>query len=193
MYAFIEGKIEECNPACVVLNCGGIGYQIEISLSTYSKIKNLNRVRLLIHQVIREDSYLFYGFFNEDERQLFRFLITVSGVGAATARMILSSLTTDETVKAILDGRAGLLQSVKGIGAKTAQRIILELRDKLAKDPLSEQKNTVSNNKNFEEALSALVMLGFAKNAVEKVLNHLMETNQDQSVEQLIKQALKSL
>lgn len=193
MYAFVEGKIEECNPAYAVLNCGGIGYQLEISLNTYAKIKDLETVRLLVHQLVREDTHLFYGFFTEEERQLFRFLITVSGVGAATARIILSSLTIEETVKAILDDNARVLQSVKGIGAKTAQRIVLELRDKLSKDPLSEQKTVAPGNKSQEEALSALIMLGFNKNAVEKVLNRLVSTDKDQSVEQLIKQALKLL
>jgi Holliday junction DNA helicase RuvA len=134
MYSFIEGEIDSLNPAYAVLNCSGIGYEIAISLNTYSMIKTLNRCRLVTHLVVREDAHLLFGFFTEEERILFRHLISVSGVGANTARLILSSVPPYELSEAIINGKVAILQKVKGIGGKTAQRIIIDLKDKLVKD-----------------------------------------------------------
>lgn len=192
MYNYIFGRIDEAAPAYAVIDCNGVGYLLEITLNTYSVIKDLEEVKLLVHEVVREDAYLLFGFFNESERNLFRLLTSVSGVGAATARIMLSSLTVEELTQAIVDGDVKRVQKVKGIGAKTAQRIILELRDKV--NPLDNVSTTqtvvASSNANATEALSALVMLGFPRPASEKVVGIVTEKNPDASVEEIIKLAL---
>lgn len=193
MYNYISGRLDEATPTYAVIDCGGVGYLLEITLNTYSKIKDMQQVKLLVHEIVREDAHLLIGFFDSAEREMFRLLISVNGVGAATARMMLSSLTVDELMRAIVDNDAKRVQKVKGIGAKTAQRIILELRDKV--DPAAMMGSegiapTITNNKNSEEALSALVMLGFPKAAAEKVLNKVADSNPAASVEELIKLAL---
>ena len=194
MYAFIEGKISDINPANVVINCQGVGYDISISVNTYSKIKDLESCRLHTHLVVREDAMILFGFAGEDERSSFRHLITVSGVGAGTARLILSSLTPEELSEAIVSGDAGLLQRVKGIGGKTAQRIIIDLKDKFARDPGIREILGSEHNTKKEEALSALTMLGFNKamagKAIEKIIK---QEGASVNVEQLIKGALKVL
>ncbi len=192
MYAFIEGKISEITPASVVIDCHGVGYDISISVNTYSQIKDLGSCRLLTHLAVREDAMVLFGFANEQERVLFRHLISVSGVGAGTARLILSSLTPEEVSGAIASGNVPLLQRVKGIGGKTAQRIIIDLKDKLGKDPgLKEFLGTPHNTKK-EEALSALTMLGFNKTLAEKTIDKILKDESTSvSVEQLIKSALK--
>lgn len=194
MYAFIEGKIEAINPATVVIDCNGVGYDISISVNTFSQIKSLKACRLLTHLAVREDAMVLFGFYGEDERSLFRHLITVSGVGAGTARLILSSMSPGEVTDAIVSGNAGLLQRVKGIGGKTAQRIIIDLRDKLGRDhPAADILGSPHNTKK-EEALSALSMLGFNKNLAEKTIDKILRDDGGSvSVEQLIKQALKVL
>ena len=194
MYAFIEGKIEAINPTTVVIDCNGVGYDISISVNTFSQIKSLKVCRLLTHLAVREDAMVLYGFYGEDERSLFRHLITVSGVGAGTARLILSSMSPGEVTEAIVTGNAGLLQRVKGIGGKTAQRIIIDLRDKVGKDhPAGDNFGSPHNTKK-EEALSALSMLGFNKNLAEKTVDKILrDEGGSLSVEQLIKQALKVL
>lgn len=194
MYSFIEGKITEKNPAFAVIETGGIGYMVNISLNTFSKIKDLDRCKILTHLVVREDAFILYGFATEEERHLFRHLITVSGVGANTARIILSSLSTSEVADAITTNNVTILQSVKGIGAKTAQRIIVDLKDKLSKDKSVTEIFETSYNTLKEEALSGLLILGFGKNAAAKALDKILKTKGSPStVEQLIKDALKVL
>lgn len=194
MFNYIKGRLDEANPAYAVIDCGGVGYLLEITLNTYSAIKDLTDVKLLVHEVVREDAHLLVGFYTAAERDMYRLLISVNGVGAATARIMLSSLTVDELSRAILDQDVKRVQKVKGIGAKTAQRILLELRDKI--DPFASQTSAdgilspSSGNKNREEALSALVMLGFPKAASEKVVNKMAEGNPEASVEELIKLSL---
>lgn len=193
MYNYIKGKLEEANPAYAVVDCGGVGYLLEITLNTYSTIKDLAEVKLLVHEVIREDAHLLIGFYTAAERDMFRMLISVNGVGAATARIMLSSLTVDELTRAIVDQDVKRVQKVKGIGAKTAQRILLELRDKVdpfATSSLAEGGAPATVNRNSEEALSALVMLGFPKAASEKVVSKMADANPSASVEELIKLAL---
>lgn len=192
MYNYIRGTIDEVNPAYAVIDCQGVGYLLEITLNTYSEIKDLSETKLLVHEVVREDAHLLFGFYTSDERDLFRLLLGVNGVGAATARMMLSSLTVDELSKAILDQDVKRVQKVKGIGAKTAQRILLELRDKI--DPLAGHTASgtaaTSTSANADEALSALVMLGFPRPASEKVIGIVTKTDPTASVEEIIKQAL---
>lgn len=196
MIAYLEGKIYEKNPAYLILDCGGIGYMINISLYTYSNIPDSGTVKIFTHLAIREDAHILYGFANEDEKELFKILITVSGVGPNTARVILSSYAPGEIKKAILENDPGVLQSVKGIGAKTAQRIVVDLRDKLKKDEYAKDGFlTVSDNTTKKEALSALVMLGFSKNSIEKVLDKITVSDEGKnlSAEALVKEALKRL
>ena len=190
MYNYIKGKLDEATPAYAVVDCGGIGFLLETTVNTYSQIKDLGEVKLLVHEVVREDAHLLFGFYTESEREMFRLLIGVNGIGSATARIMLSSLTVEELTRAIVKR----VQKVKGIGAKTAQRILLELRDKV--DPFATQSLTgdnlvaASGNKNREEALSALVMLGFPKAASEKVVAKVVESNPGATVEEIIKLTL---
>ena len=193
MYEYIHGKITGLTPANAVIEAGSIGYFINISLNTYSLVNGKDQAKLFLHQVVREDAHLLYGFAEEAERELFRLLISVNGIGSSTALMMLSSLNPAEIREAILSENVNLLKSIKGIGAKTAQRVIIDLKDKIGKGPATDQilisstDNTIRN-----EALSALVMLGFAKNTVEKVLDKLLKNDPSLDVEELIKQALKS-
>lgn len=192
MYAFIEGFIDSLNPASAVINCKGVGYNIAISLNTYSLIKGKSECRLLTHLVVREDAQILFGFASEDERILFRHLISVSGVGANTARLILSSLTPADVSEAIINARVGTLQRVKGIGGKTAQRIIIDLKDKLVKDGGIKEILGTTHNTNKEEALSALTLLGFNRNQSEKTIDKIIQDEGSAiTVEQLIKNALK--
>lgn len=192
MYSFIEGEIDSLNPAYAVINCGGMGYEVAISLNTYTVIKSVSRCRLLTHLVVREDAHILFGFSTEEERVLFRHLISVSGVGANTARLILSSIPPYELSEAIVNGKVAVLQKVKGIGGKTAQRIIIDLKDKLVKDTGIKDILQTSHNTVKEEALSALTLLGFNKAIAEKTLDKiLIDSGNSISVEQLIKSALK--
>jgi holliday junction DNA helicase RuvA len=193
MYEFIRGAVADLNPASVVVDAGGIGYFINISLNTYSKVSGKQEANLLIHQVVREDAHVLYGFAEKRERDLFRNLISVSGVGAGTAIMMLSSLNPDEIVAAVATGNVDVLKGVKGIGAKTAQRIIIDLRDKLGKIPESGQILISPDNTLQNEALSALVMLGFAKKDAEKAVSKIIKDNPEATVERVIKTALKRL
>ncbi|MDA3892111.1 MAG: Holliday junction branch migration protein RuvA [Salinivirgaceae bacterium] len=192
MYEYIEGKIAELTPASVVIDNQGIGFFISISLNTYSALSGKDQAVVFIHQVIREDTNMLFGFYNKGEREIFRQLISVSGIGANTARMMLSSLSPSEITEAILTGNVKVLNSVKGIGAKTAQRVIVDLKDKVGKSEISDDFLRSQSNTNHEEALSALVMLGFAKNTVDKVLDKILSANPKAEVEELVKQALKS-
>ena len=193
MYAFISGKLAEITPTYAIVDNQGIGYFINITVNTYSQIKNLKEVKLFTHLVVREDAQLLFGFAKENERLLFLMLITVSGVGANTARLILSSLTTEETYQAITTGNVGVLQSVKGIGGKTAQRIVIDLKDKLMKQDIQLEKITTTHNTLKDEALSGLLILGFNKNIAEKAMSKVLKQTEIDSVEQLIKEALKIL
>jgi len=193
MYDFIKGKLIEKNPASAVVDCNGVGYLINISLNTYSKLKDENCL-LYTHLAVREDAMSLYGFFDKDERQLFRMLISVSGVGSSTAQLILSSLSPEKAVEAIVNNNISMLQSVKGIGNKTAQRIILDLKDKISKVNISKDILTSAHNTNREEALLGLVMLGFSKQSAEKTLDRIISQKGDAlSVEDLIKLALQNL
>ena len=193
MYDYISGKVAERNPAYVVLENEGIGYFIQISLNTFSALAESSHAKLYTHLAIREDAHVLYGFFHQSERTLFQLLITVSGVGANTARLILSSLTTSETIDAIATANVHVLQSVKGIGGKTAQRIVVDLKDKVGKAGISSEKMEPSYNTIKSEALSGLLILGFNKNAAEKVLDKLLQNDAEATVEKLIKEALKLL
>ena len=194
MYSFISGKVAEKNPAYVVIDNQGIGYLINITLNTFTAIGEQAEAKLYVHLAIREDAHVLYGFYTEEERSLFLQLITVSGVGCNTARLILSSLTVKETVDAISSNNTKAIQSVKGIGAKTAQRIIVDLHDKISKLNISEgEKTPIGYNTSKEEALSALMVLGFNRTSIEKVLDKLMSQMGNPSVEQLIKEALRLL
>ncbi|MFZ2338293.1 MAG: Holliday junction branch migration protein RuvA [Bacteroidales bacterium] len=193
MIDYITGRIAELTPAFVVVDNGGIGYFASISLSTYSRLEGKTECRLLVHEVIREDSHQLFGFSGKDERDMFRLLITVSGVGANTARMMLSSLTHDELEKAILGSDVNTLKGIKGIGLKTAQRIIVDLKDKIGKHTGTGEIFAFTDNTKREEALSALVMLGFGKSAVLKALDGIIRQEKNLTVEDLIKRALKSL
>jgi Holliday junction DNA helicase RuvA len=193
MIDYIKGTIAQTSPTYINLETGGIGYFINISLTTFSKLENKSEIKILIHEVIREDSHQLYGFADATERDIFRLLISVTGVGANTARMMLSSLSPEEIEKAILGSDVNLLKSVKGIGLKTAQRIIVDLKDKVGKHAGSGEIFAFSDNTNREEALSALVMLGFAKNAVSKVLDKIVREEKNLTVEDIIKRALKNL
>lgn len=193
MYEYIRGAVADLNPASVVVDAGGIGYFINISLNTYSKVSGKQDVNLLIHQVVREDAHVLYGFYERRERDLFRNLISVSGVGAGTAIMMLSSLNPDEIVAAVATGNVDVLKAVKGIGAKTAQRIIIDLKDKLGKIPESGQILISPDNTLQNEALSALVMLGFAKKDAEKAVSKIIKDDPEATVERVIKTALKRL
>ena len=193
MIDYITGRIAELSPAFVIIDNGVIGYFASISLSTYSRLEGKSDCRLLVHEVIREDSHQLYGFSDKEERDMFRLLITVSGVGAGTERMMLSSLSHNELEKAILGSDVNSLKGIKGIGIKTAQRIIVDLKDKVGKQTGTGEIFAFTDNTRREEALSALVMLGFGKSAVLKVLDRIIRDEKNLTVEELIKRALKSL
>ena len=199
MYSFIEGTLIEKKPAFAVINCNGVGYLLQISLHTYSSLpdpsaENAVFCRLLTHLIVREDALVLFGFASEDERLIFKQLITVSGIGANTARLIFSSLSPDEVRNAIVRGDTSLIQSVKGIGNKTAQRIIVDLRDKLEKTGVQGEFLETQYNTKKDEALSGLVMLGFSKPLAEKTIDRIIRTEGSVlSVEDLIKTALRML
>ncbi len=197
MFEFIKGTIIEVNPSYVVLEANNIGYFVNISLFTYTQIQDKKETKLLVHEIIREDSWTLYGFLERSERNFFLLLLSVSGIGANTARMMLSSLTVCELEEAILSNNVNLIKSIKGIGLKTAQRVIVELKDKIVKGTGSESTSMLSalsaNNQVKQEAMEALTMLGFNKNATEKVLDKLLRENPNMNVEQAVKQALRIL
>jgi len=193
MIDYIKGKLTELTPTFVIVENEGIGYFVNISLSTFSRLEGRDEYKILIHEVIREDSHQLFGFADREERDIFRLLISVSGIGAGTARMILSSLSHDEIEKAILGSDVNTLKSIKGIGLKSAQRIIVDLKDKVGKQSGTGEIFAFTDNTKREEALSALVMLGFGKSAVFKVLDRIIRDEKNLTVEELIKKALKSL
>ena len=196
MIDYIKGAVTELTPAEVTIECGGIGYQMQISLNTFATLNNQPNVKLYVYESIREDAHVLFGFAEKHERELFLQLISVSGVGPSTARMILSSLNSRELEVAIASGDAALLQTVKGIGAKTAQRIIVDLKDKIQ---LSDESGAVSIpakdelSSNGQAAVSALVMLGFVQKSSQKVVSKILKEDPSLSVEAIIKYALKRL
>lgn len=193
MIDYITGRVTELNPAFAVVECNGIGYSINISLNTYAVLDRADSCKILIHEAIREDAYILYGFADADERDLFRNLITVSGVGAGTARMVLSSMKPADLRRAITEGDVNIIKSVKGIGLKTAQRIIVDLKDKIGKHTGSGEIIAFSDNTAREEALSALVMLGFARNSAAKAVDNLLKEERSLPVEEIVRRALKLL
>lgn len=193
MYEYIRGIIIERNPAHIIIEAGGIGYFVNISLNTYSKFNLKKEGLIYLHQVIRDDAHVFYGFADKSERDLFRNLISVNGVGANTAIMMLSSLNPDEIAVAVTTENVAVLKAVKGIGIKTAQRIIIDLKDKLGKLYETDQIFLSPNNTILNESLSALVMLGFVKRDAEKVVSKILQEQPQTTVEGVIKQALKRL
>lgn len=192
MFEFLEGRFEETTPSYIVVNCSSIGYRVEISLTTYTDLKDKNSGRLFVHQIVREDAQLLFGFSSKKERTVFRALISVSGIGANTARMMLSSLSADELIRAVVKEDVGAIKAVKGIGIKTAQRVIIELKDTFSKFEVSDMEPQ-SYNKNKEEALLALQTLGFNKVLIEKALDKILKEKSDYGVEELIRLALKIL
>ncbi len=193
MIDYITGTVTELNPAGVVVECNGIGYGINISLNTYTALDKAVTCKILIHESIREDAHLLYGFATAEERDLFRQLISVSGVGAGTARMMLSSVTPSDLREAIISGDTAILKAIKGIGLKTAQRIIVDLKDKIGKHSGSGEILAFSDNTAREEALSALVMLGFARSSATKVIDNILRENRKLQVEEIVRKALKLL
>lgn len=191
MIEYIKGRVESLNPASVVMEtAGGVAYLLNISLSTFSALEGTTETRLLVHEAIREDAWVLYGFADERERSVFRMLIGVSGVGANTARMILSSITAPELEQVIASGDPARLKAVKGVGAKTAQRIIVDLKDKIKVDELTLSIQPTVTNDTYDEALAALVMLGFQRQQSQKVLKKLFDANPSITVEAAIKRAL---
>jgi Holliday junction DNA helicase RuvA len=193
MITHIQGKLVEKNPTDVVIDCNGVGYLLNISLHTYSQIPDQENLKLYAYLIVREDAHTLYGFSSVSEREIFKLLLSVSGIGASTARTMLSSLTPQQVKEGIAHGDVALIQSIKGIGAKTAARVILDLKDKVIKVYDIDEVSVSRNNTNKDEALSALEVLGFAKKQSERILDKLLSQQPDSNVETLIKDALKNL
>ena len=193
MITQIRGRLVEKNPTYVVVDCAGVGYLLHVSLQTYSSLPTDENIRLFTHLSIREDAHTLYGFITKTEREVFKLLISVSGVGPSIARTMLSSMNSEEVQNAIASENVALIQSVKGIGAKTAQRVIVDLKDKILKTFDIDEVYLSSNNTNKEEALSALEVLGFNRRQSEKVITAILKSTPNETVELLIKKALKNL
>jgi Holliday junction DNA helicase RuvA len=193
MISHINGRLVEKSPTYVVIECSGVGYKLNISLNTYSNLGEDENCKLFTEFIVREDAQLLYGFKDVSERRLFQLLISVSGVGPATALLVLSSADAEEIQQAILSGNAAWFKGVKGIGPKSAQRIIIDLKDKVSKENISSDNSIGLNNTLKEESLSALVNLGFNKNSAEKMIQKIITSNPSAAVEDVIKQALKGL
>lgn len=198
MIEYIKGELTEITPAMAVIECNGLGYGINVSLNTYSAIQGKKEVKLYIYESIREDAYILYGFATKQERELFLLLISVSGIGGNTARMILSALTPSELCNVISSGNDKLLKTVKGIGLKTAQRIIVDLKDKISTTDIGTSTTSApisitANNEIYEEAIAALTMLGFAQAPSQKVVAAILKEEPEAAVEKVIKLALKTL
>lgn len=194
MIEFLNGRLIEKNPAYSVIECNGVGYYVNISLQTFEKMGTSESCKLFIHMVVREDAHSLFGFAERQERQLFRNLISVSGIGPNTARIILSSYKSEDIFVAIANDNIDLLKSIKGIGAKTAQRIVIDLKDKVAKDLPQLEISSLQDNTTKDEALSALAVLGFDRNRSMKVLQKIYSGNSSElSVEQVLKEALRQL
>ena len=198
MIEYIKGEIAELSPANAIIDCNGLGYAVNISLNTYAAIQGKKECKLYIYEAIREDAYVLYGFIDKQERELFLLLISVSGIGGNTARMILSALSPSELINAISTGNANLLKTVKGIGLKTAQRVIVDLKDKIKPGGIAAGTTdipafTAANAQVQEEAIAALTMLGFAQAPSQKVVMAILKEDAGAPVEQVIKLALKRL
>ncbi|MFH4968526.1 Holliday junction branch migration protein RuvA [Gaetbulibacter sp. M240] len=193
MITHLQGKLIEKNPTYVVIDCNGVGYMIHISLHTFTQIPDAENLKLYTYLQVKEDSHTLFGFSSVAEREIFKLLISVSGVGASIARTMLSSLTPKQVREGIATGDVALIQSIKGIGAKTAQRVILDLKDKILKIYDIDEVSPVGGNTNRDEALSALEVLGFVKKQAERVVDKFLMSEPDANVETIIKQALKNL
>jgi holliday junction DNA helicase RuvA len=193
MITHIQGKLVEKTPTQVVIDCGGVGYHINISLHTYSLLPSTDFIKLFTYLQIKEDSHTLFGFIEKSEREIFKMLLSVSGIGASIARTMLSSLEPKQIINAIASGDVLIIQSIKGIGTKTAQRVILDLKDKMLKLYDIDEVSMSQSNTNRDEALSALEVLGFIRKASERIVEKIVKENPDSSVEFIIKQALKNL
>jgi len=193
MIAHIQGKLVEKSPTEIVIDCSGVGYHINISLHTFGLLPNTDFVKLFTHLLVKEDSHSLYGFVEKSEKEIFKLLISVSGIGANIARTMLSTIEPKQIIHAIASGDVGTIQSIKGIGAKTAQRAILDLKDKVLKLYNLDEVSVSQSNTNKDEALSALEVLGFVRKSSEKVVEKIVAAMPDATVETIIKQALKNL
>ena len=193
MITHIQGKLVEKTPTDVVIDCNGVGYHINISLHTYSLLPKTDSIKLFTHLIIKEDAHSLYGFVEKSEKEIFKMLLTVSGIGAGIARTMLSSLEPKQIISALASGNVSTIQSIKGIGAKTAQRAILDLKDKVLKIYDLDEVSMSQSNTNRDEALSALEVLGFIRKASEKIVDKVLTDNPEATVETIIKQALKNL
>ncbi len=193
MIAQLQGKLVEKTPTQVVIDCGGVGYHVNISLHTYSLLPSTDHIKLYTHLQIKEDAHTLFGFVEKSEREIFKMLLSVSGIGASIARTMLSSLDPKQITNAIALGDVVTIQTIKGIGSKTAQRVILDLKDKVLKLYDIDEVSMSQSNTNRDEALSALEVLGFVRKASERVVEKIIKESPDGSVEYIIKQALKNL
>lgn len=193
MITHLQGKLTEKTPTEVVIDCSGVGYQVNISLHTYSLLPNTDNIKLYTYLQIKEDSHTLFGFVEKSEREIFIMLLSVSGIGASIARTMLSSIEPKQIIQAIGSGDVGTIQSIKGIGVKTAQRVILDLKDKVLKLYDLNELSMVQNNTNKDEALSALEVLGFVRRISEKIVEKIVRENPTATAEFIIKQALKNL
>ena len=193
MIAHIQGKLVEKAPTQVVIDCGGVGYDVNISLHTYSLLPNTDFIKLYVHLQIKEDAHTLFGFVEKSEREIFKLLLSVSGIGASIARTMLSSLDPKQITNAIASGDVVTIQSIKGIGSKTAQRVILDLKEKVLKLYDLDEVSMSQSNTNRDEALSALEVLGFVRKTSEKIVEKIVKEDPEASVESIIKKALKNL
>ena len=193
MIAHLQGKLVEKTPPQVIIDCGGVGYHVNISLHTYSLLPNTDYIKLYTHLQIKEDAHTLFGFSEKSEREIFKLLLSVSGIGASIARTMLSSLDPRQITNAIASGDVITIQSIKGIGSKTAQRVILDLKEKILKLYDLDEVSMSQNNTNRDEALAALEVLGFVLKASEKIIEKIIKEDPDAAVETIIKKALKSL
>lgn len=193
MITHIKGRLVEKNPSYVVIDCNGVGYYIHITVNTYEKIPNEENLKLHTHLLVREDAHILYGFADALEREMFRMLLNVNGVGASTARMVLSTLTPQEFQEAVVTDNVATIKSVKGVGPKSAQKIIIELKDKLSKGIDINNLTIPGSNKIKDEALNALEVLGFSSKQIEPILERFLKEDSSITVEELIKRTLKSM
>ena len=193
MIAHLQGKLVEKNPTEVIIDCNGVGYHVNISLHTYSLLPNSEAIKLFTYLQIKEDSHTLFGFVEKSEREIFKMLLSVSGIGASIARTMLSSLEPKQIIQAIASGDLATIQSIKGIGSKTAQRVLLDLKDKVLKLYDLDEVSMIQNNTNKDEALSALEVLGFVRKSSERVVEKIVKENPEATVESIIKLALKNL
>jgi len=193
MIAHLQGKLVEKTPTEVVIDCAGVGYHVNISLHTYSLLPKTDFIKLFTHLQVKEDSHTLFGFFEKSEREIFKLLISVSGIGASIARTMLSSLEPKQIIEAIGSGDVSTVQSIKGIGVKTAQRVILDLKEKVLKLYDLDEVSMVQSNTNRDEALSALEVLGFVRKTSEKIIEKIVKEDPEATVESIIKKALKNL